>query len=107
MSRHWAPLSAIIFAAVLAYVVGLRLSESAMAVVIGVMFGVVASIPTSIVLILALRQTHGLWPARHETPAVREERGVIVVIDPKTFRRFGVPGRAVVRAPRGNMREVV
>ena len=62
MSRHWAPLSAIIFAAVLAYVVGLRLSESAMAVVIGVMFGVAASIPTSIILILALRHTQGPRP---------------------------------------------
>ena len=100
-------ISSIIFAATLAFVVGVRLSEPAMAVVIGVMFGVAASIPTSIVLILALRQTHGPRPARHETPPVREGREVIVVMDPETFRRFGVPGSALVRAPRGNMREVV
>ena len=99
-------ISSIIFAATLAFVIGIHLSEPAMAVVIGVMFGVAASIPTSIVLILALRQTHGPHPSRSQE-MVREGREVIVVMDPEAFRRFGVPGSAVVRAPRGNMREVV
>ena len=56
MTRHWGPIAAIIFAATLAYVVGVRLSESAMAVVIGVLFGVAASIPMSLVLVFALQR---------------------------------------------------
>ncbi len=56
MTRHWRPLAALAFAATLAYVVGVRLSESAMAVVIGVVFGVAASIPMSLILVFALQR---------------------------------------------------
>ena len=56
MTRQWGAIAAIIFAATLAYVVGVRLSESAMAVVIGVLFGVAASIPMSLILVFALQR---------------------------------------------------
>lgn len=48
---------AILLAAVaLAFVVGQRMSSDAMAVVVGVVFGVAASIPTSLLVVAATRQ---------------------------------------------------
>ncbi|HMQ52999.1 MAG TPA: hypothetical protein PKE64_30195 [Anaerolineae bacterium] len=44
------------FFAVLAAVVGFRLSPDAMAVIIGIICGVLASVPTSIILVWVLRQ---------------------------------------------------
>jgi len=78
MTRHWGPVAAIVFAATLAYVVGVRLSESAMAVVIGVIFGVAASIPTSIILAIALRRADGDRPHR----AWDEPRPPTIVVTP-------------------------
>ena len=57
--KSWWPVLGIIFAVTLAYVIGVRLSESAMAVVIGVVFGVAASVPTSLIVLLALRRSSG------------------------------------------------
>jgi hypothetical protein len=45
-----------IFASVLAVVVGTRMSPDAMAVIIGIICGVLASIPTSVILVWVLRQ---------------------------------------------------
>ncbi len=78
MTRHWGPVAAIVFAGVLAYVVGVRLSESAMAVVIGVTFGVAASIPTSLILILALRRADRDRPDR----ARDDSRPPTIVVTP-------------------------
>lgn len=44
------------FAVSLALVIGVRLSPDAMAVIIGIVAGVLASIPTSVVLVWVLRQ---------------------------------------------------
>ncbi len=46
----------IVFAIALAVVVGTRISPDAMAVIIGIICGVLASIPTSAILIWVLRQ---------------------------------------------------
>lgn len=46
----------IAFAISLAVVVGTRISADAMAVIIGIICGVVASIPTSVILVWVLRQ---------------------------------------------------
>ena len=46
----------IVFAVVLAVVVGTRISPDAMAVIIGIICGILASGPTSIVLVWVLRQ---------------------------------------------------
>ena len=87
--KYSAPIAAVIFAATLAYVVGIRLSESAMAVVIGVMFGVAASIPTSIVLILALRHTHGPRPSRSQETVNTPQPPTIIVTPPGTQPMIG------------------
>lgn len=44
------------FTVALAVVIGVRLSPDAMAVIIGIICGVLASIPTSVILVWALRQ---------------------------------------------------
>ena len=75
---------AVIFAGVLAYVIGVRLPESAMAVVIGVMFGVVASIPTSILLALVLRSTQNHSPATQQESRRNQEPPQIIVLTPGT-----------------------
>ncbi len=76
--RNWGPVAAIIFAATLAYVVGVRLSESAMAVVIGVVFGVAASIPMSLILVFALRRAD----SPREPRTADSERPTIIVAPP-------------------------
>ncbi len=45
-----------IFISVLAIVIGTRISADAMAVIIGIICGVLASIPTSVILVWVLRQ---------------------------------------------------
>jgi hypothetical protein len=71
------------FALTLALVVGLRLSEQAMAVVVGVIAGVAASIPTS--LLVVWLATRHLTPTRREAERPREpEPRVIVVQSPPT-----------------------
>jgi len=54
--KRWVLLISGVFAAVLAVVVGKRMSAEAMAVVIGVVCGVAASIPTSLLVVWALGQ---------------------------------------------------
>ncbi len=56
MSRGTGPVLGLGGAMVLAYVIGMRLSESTMAVVIGVIFGVAASIPAGLILTLAFQR---------------------------------------------------
>jgi hypothetical protein len=53
MLRRWFGLAGILFVIALAVVIGLRMGAEAMAVVIGVIFGVAASLPTSL-LIMAI-----------------------------------------------------
>ena len=54
--RKYMVLTGILFIITLAVVVGFRLSADAMAVVVGIILGLLASIPTSIMLIWMLRQ---------------------------------------------------
>ncbi len=50
MSKKWFGVGIVLFLITLAVVIGLRMSNEAMAVVIGVIFGVAASIPTSLIV---------------------------------------------------------
>jgi len=66
-----------IFAVTLAAVVGTRISPDAMAVIIGIVCGVLASIPTSVILVWVLRQKDrnlemqaGQMRAAHYPPVV-------------------------------------
>jgi len=65
----------LVFTAVLAVTVGYRMSADAMAVVIGVVVGVLASIPMSaLILIVTQRQRHAeseaRWTPQRQTPPV-------------------------------------
>ncbi|WP_423225417.1 hypothetical protein [Candidatus Amarolinea aalborgensis] len=51
------PLTLLVFAGVLAYVVGQRMSTESMAVAIGVVVGVAASIPTSLLIASLMRRS--------------------------------------------------
>lgn len=59
----------IVFAATLAYVVGNRLSSEAMAVIVGALCGISASIPVSVALFIAASKNWG----RDTAPAARPE----------------------------------
>ncbi len=95
--KNWGPVAAIVFAGILAYVVGVRLGESAMAVVIGVVFGVAASVPTSIVLALILRRADA---DRASPPPPDYHQPTIIVAPPGAQ---GGPGQAWFPGPSGGI----
>jgi hypothetical protein len=68
----------IAFAITLAVIIGQRMSTDAMAVVIGIACGVLASIPTSL-LILAVTNRHSKQEAR---PPQRRDYPPVVVVNP-------------------------
>ncbi len=79
--KRLVPVACLAFVITLAVVIGQRMSTDAMAVVIGVIFGVAASIPTSLLIIAASRR-----PAADRTMAERTgfERYVppVIVLSP-------------------------
>lgn len=70
----------VVFVVALAVIIGQRMSTDAMAVVIGVIFGVVASIPTSLLVVLVTRraQERELETARRNVDRVPP----VVVVNP-------------------------
>jgi len=82
-----APVLGIVFVATLAYVIGIRLSESAMAVTLGVIFGVAAAIPTSILSLVALRDSLG---QRTQPTRTGRARPVIYVLFPDATRALNI-----------------
>lgn len=54
MSKRWFGVGITLFLITLAVVIGVRMNSEAMAVVIGVIFGVAASIPTSLVIVAVM-----------------------------------------------------
>ena len=89
-----------VFAAVLAVVIGNRMSTDAMAVVVGVVCGVLASVPTSLLLIWALGRRGQGQMAGAEGP-VRYGMGAntyppVVVVNPGPsygMASYGPPGQ--------------
>lgn len=73
-------LGALICAGVFAYVVGVRMSTEGMAVVIGVAFGVMASIPTSLIIAGVMRKANS--ETRSASPQVSPAPPMIVVTTP-------------------------
>jgi hypothetical protein len=67
------------FAIALAIVVGLRISPDAMAVIIGIICGVLASIPTSVVLVWVLRQRDRQLEAQYGATRMGHYPPVVVV----------------------------
>ena len=78
--RNVAIIAIIAFAVTLAVIIGQRMSTDAMAVVIGVACGVLASVPTSL-LILAVS---GRQPGRGEQREARQQRSSppVVIVNP-------------------------
>ncbi len=77
-----------VFAAGLAVAVGSRMSADAMAVVVGVACGVLASVPTSLVLLWALAR-RGQGPAAGADPRMGGYFPPVVVVNPGPG--YGVP----------------
>jgi len=87
----------IVFAATLAYVVGNRLSNEAMAVVVGALCGISASVPVSIALFIAASKNWGRADAglsREEEVREYTPRGyttpqppMIVIAPPQQFQQ--------------------
>ncbi len=77
------------FSITLAVLIGQRLSDQAMAVIVGSVIGVVASMPmTAVVLWLTLRSretTRYAQPLTRSEPAPREEAPRIMVIQPQPY----------------------
>ena len=76
-------LLAILFVVVLAIVVGQRLSTEAMAVVVGVVCGVAASVPVSLGLLLVLGKLPGLRSGAQPTePTQQRATPPVIVVTP-------------------------
>ncbi|MGH2521984.1 MAG: hypothetical protein ACRDH2_05715 [Anaerolineales bacterium] len=87
--RHILLAAALAFSVTLAVVVGQRPSSEAMAVMLGVVAGVAASIPTSLIVVwLALHAQRTQAPARPAAPPAEpkaeEPRIVVVTVPPAT-----------------------
>lgn len=80
----------IAFAVTLAVVVGTRISPDAMAVIIGIICGVLASIPTTAILLWVLRQREKQMEA-HYGPAQRGHFPPVVVVNGHGTNGYGNP----------------
>jgi len=67
------------FAVALAVVIGIRISPDAMAVIIGIVAGVLASIPTSVILVLVLRQRDRQMESQYGSMRYGQYPPVVVV----------------------------
>lgn len=80
------------FVVTLAVVVGQRMSVDAMAVVVGVVCGVAASIPTSLLVLLATRR-------REQVEAQPRQMGPgyppVVIVNPGMQTGMGLPGQGM------------
>lgn len=77
--RKFVFLMSAIFAITLATVVGTRISPDAMAVIIGIVCGVLASIPTSVILVWVLRQRDRSLEAQSGSMRMGQYPPVVVV----------------------------
>lgn len=91
------------FSITLAAIIGWRLSSEAMAVLVGVAAGVLASIPTSLIVVWV---TTRHWRAEREMqvrvqaqPAAQGPQMPVVVVAPPTMTSTGMPGWGQSYAP--------
>ena len=71
-----------VFSVTLALIVGQRLSAESMAVVIGVIAGVAASIPTSLIVVWFMGHNNGVRPIVESTPASARSAEPRIVVMP-------------------------
>ena len=77
-------LGLVAFAVTLAVVVGQRLSSESMAVIVGVVAGVAASIPTSLIIVwVATRTSQAVRPGPVEMPTPTPQPPRVVVVQPQ------------------------
>jgi len=72
-------ITGVIFVATLAIVIGFRMSSDAMAVVVGIVCGVLASIPTSTLLVWVMRQRDKQMETQMQTRSYGNFPPVVVV----------------------------
>lgn len=77
--RHFLYLCLLAFVVTLALIIGWRLSGQAMAVIVGVVAGVAASIPTSLVVAWVMLQGHSVLRAQASPAAPTVQPQVIIV----------------------------
>jgi hypothetical protein len=78
----------IVFAIALAVVIGNRLSNEALAVVVGAVCGISASIPVSIGLVIA-SANHWGRPAQEDAPSPNAQPPVVIVNSPQPQMPYG------------------
>lgn len=91
----------VVFAVALAIVVGTRISPDAMAVIIGIICGILASIPTSVILVWVLRQRDRQFDAQMGPGRFGQYPPVVVVNGQGTngYGNNGYNGMPPVLAP--------
>ncbi len=86
MLKRWFGVGCTLFLVTLAVVIGVRMNAEAMAVVIGVIFGVAASIPTSLVIVAVMsrRERHAAYGRNGATQRMRQEAlpPSVVIVNP-------------------------
>ena len=95
-----------LFTVSLAIVMGTRMSADAMAVVIGIIFGLLASIPTTLMLVWVLRQRDKQLEAQFGQTAGRPfgQYPPVVVVNGQGTNGYGLPSTPVLptSAPTGS-----
>ncbi len=79
--RHFVYLCLLAFVVTLALIIGWRLSDQAMAVIVGVVAGVAASIPTSLVVAWITLQGHSALRAQ-ASPAAPPVQPQVIIVHP-------------------------
>lgn len=104
--RKYFMFAGIVFAISLAVVVGLRMSADAMAVIIGIMFGLLASVPTSVILVWVLRQRDKQLEAQFSQTRPFGQYPPVVVVNGQGTNGYGssfsppLPATAGAAGPR-------
>lgn len=81
----------VVFAVALAIVVGTRISPDAMAVIIGIICGILASIPTSVILVWVLRQRDRQFDAQMGPGGRFGQYPPVVVVNGQGTNGYGNP----------------
>jgi hypothetical protein len=92
-------LAGIVFAVALAVIVGNRLSDEAMAVVVGAVCGISASVPVSVALVIAASRNWGRDPGQgpreveydYGTHRYTPQQPQILVVSPPPQQPYGYP----------------
>lgn len=88
----------IAFSVALAVVVGTRISPDAMAVIIGIICGVLASIPTSVILVWVLRQRDRQLETQYGLMRNGSQYPPVVVVNGQGTNGYGSPAPPVLAA---------